>query len=110
LDTRVVCAGLGLVAGAGLMLALVFVRQRESSAAEDWPVVSGRPGVVALEGAVILAERGSSFTAHHKCESCGHAQDTFSDSIPPVGSIATGAFMCTWCARSQNVRLEGVLR
>jgi hypothetical protein len=63
---------------------------------------------VALKGAVILREDGTTFDWQGKCEKCG--QLNFSESrgnqISPSNTLVS-SFYCTSCGNTQQVEIRG---
>jgi len=63
---------------------------------------------VALSGAVIIQQQGSSLKYKKKCEKCGWVDNsTVSTSSPSKNSTSTTYFTCPKCRNNQKIMIQG---
>jgi DNA-directed RNA polymerase subunit M/transcription elongation factor TFIIS len=63
---------------------------------------------IALKGAIIIEQKGSTLVYKAKCEKCGNvAGTTISTPAPSKGGTYTYTYHCTKCGNSQRIEIKG---
>jgi len=64
---------------------------------------------IALVGAVIESQNGSSMSYYKRCNFCGDTPNsTTSGSIPSYNSVLHSTFRCNKCGKTTELKIKGV--